>query len=240
MKMSTSAQPSSSPQPRSSSPSRAPGGAGGGFSSALEKRSSEVSSAEGAPDAVAEAVERAEEAEVFSGSMLYGDDGKEGKDEKSRQQREALQKRRKIALAALDALVSTDPKLTPPPSLKAQASGQAPVVTEAVLDGIVSDVQLALRKPQEPSFRVSLKDGALKGLQFRVIHRPEGIQVIFLSDATEIRSLLRLHVDRLTKSLRDRNIVVRTIDIRDPEEDERERRHQRQRDAEEQASRDDD
>lgn len=106
-------------------------------------------------------------------------------------------------------------------------------VPTQMLDKIVDQARVGVNAAGAAEFQFDLKGDVLGGLKMRMSMDGGQLSAIFVAENPEVRKFIDGNLQDLKKALEDRGIHIKDLEIRDPEEDQRERkRQQNQKDRE--------
>lgn len=104
-------------------------------------------------------------------------------------------------------------------------------LTTAQLDKIVDQARVGVNATGAPEFQFDLKGDVLGGLKMRISMEDGGVKATFIAENSDVRKLIDGNIDDLKKALAEKGINLKELEIRDPQEDQRQqKREQNQQD----------
>jgi flagellar hook-length control protein FliK len=106
-----------------------------------------------------------------------------------------------------------------------------PKIPTQMLDKIVDQARVGVNAKGAPEFQFELKGDVLGGLKMRMNMEGGKLNAVFIAENSDIRRFIDGNLQDLRRSLEDRGIFIRDLEVRDPKEDQRQRqRDQNQKD----------
>lgn len=157
-------------------------------------------------------------------------DKKQQSEAQARISRLRKQHKKLIAQAIYASLPPRFSTVLPAPTLQNLQSAR---LSEHQMQQLVEHVQLGATEGGEAMMQLSLHGEILDGLQLQVKVTESGLHVAFLSENPAVKRLLHANLELLQKKLREKELVLHTLEIRDPRDKQREqKRRQHQKDRE--------
>lgn len=104
-----------------------------------------------------------------------------------------------------------------------------------MLDKIVDQARVGVNAAGSPEFQFDLKGDVLGGMKMRMSMEEGQLKAIFVAENPEIRKFIDGNLQDLRRHLEDRGIHIRDLEVRDPEEDRRQRQREQNNKDREQA-----
>jgi hypothetical protein len=101
-----------------------------------------------------------------------------------------------------------------------------PKIPTAMMEKIVDNARVGVNEVGSPEFQFDLKGDVLGGMKMRISMEDGKLKAIFVAENNDVRRFIDGNLKDLQKNLEDRGIYIKDLEVRDPEED----RRQRQRD----------
>ncbi len=107
-------------------------------------------------------------------------------------------------------------------------------IPTAMMEKMMDQARVGVNEVGAPEFQFDLKGDVLGGMKMRISMENGQLKAIFVAENSDIRKFMDGNLKDLERNLQDRGIFIKDLQVRDPEEDRRQRqREQHQRDREE-------
>ncbi|MCB9638796.1 MAG: flagellar hook-length control protein FliK [Myxococcales bacterium] len=99
-------------------------------------------------------------------------------------------------------------------------------IPTAMMEKMMDQARVGVNEVGAPEFQFDLKGDVLGGMKMRISMENGQLKAIFVAENPEVRKFMDGNLKDLERNLQDRGIFIKNLEVRDPEED----RRQRQRD----------